>query len=154
MKKIISLFCAAVMCLCVFGGCTTKEANLSQVLDEINSVYNVSGLTKITDTNDLKAYYQIEPEDVKQFAAEISENTSAVPFEVVLVEAVDSTAAQNIISKLSNRYNAIYNMYASYDTNQLDIIKNCTVTSDGNYVTLIVGEDAQSMLDIFYSYIK
>ncbi|MGN1467102.1 MAG: DUF4358 domain-containing protein [Ruminococcus sp.] len=154
MKKIISLVCAAAMCVCLFCSCGAKEVNLSEVLDKINSSCNVSGLTKINDVNDLKTYYQIEPEDVKQFAAEIDENSSDAPVEIVMVEAKDSTAAQNVSTKLTNRYNSIYNMYASYSKDQLAVVEKCQVTTDGNFVTLIVSDKAQSMLDVFYSYIK
>lgn len=154
MKKIISVICAAALCLCLFAGCGAKEVNLTEVLDKINTDYPVSGLTKITDVNDLNSYYQIKPEDVKQFAAEINENSSDAPVEIVLVEAKDSTAAQDIYDKLSNRYNSIYNMYASYSADQIAMVKECKVTMDGNFVSMIVAENAPEMVNVFYSFIK
>lgn len=154
MKRAVSLFCIVSMIICLFCSCTTKEADLSVVLDKINSSCNLSGLTQIADANDLNSYYGIEPDDVKQFAAEIDENSSDAPVEIVMVEAKDSTAAQNVSTKLTNRYNSIYNMYASYSKDQLAVVEKCQVTTDGNFVTLIVSDKAQSMLDIFYSYIK
>ena len=154
MKRAVSLFCIVSMIICLFCSCTTKEADLSVVLDKINSSCNLSGLTQIADANDLNSYYGIEPDDVKQFAAEIDENSSDAPVEIVMVEAKDSTAAQNVSAKLANRYNAIYNMYASYNKEQLAVVEKCQVTTDGNFVTLIVSDKAQSMLDVFYSYIK
>lgn len=154
MKRAVSLFCIVSMIICLFCSCTTKEADLSVVLDKINSSCNLSGLTQIADVNDLNSYYGIEPDDVKQFAAEIDENSSNAPVEIVMVEAKDSTAAQNVSTKLTNRYNSIYNMYASYNKEQLAVVEKCQVTTDGNFVTLIVSDKAQSMLDIFYSYIK
>lgn len=154
MKRAVSLFCIVSMIICLFCSCTTKEADLSVVLDKINSSCNLSGLTQIADVNDLNSYYGIEPDDVKQFAAEIDEKSSDAPVEIVMVEAKDSTSAQNVSAKLANRYNAIYNMYASYNKEQLAVVEKCQVTTDGNFVTLIVSDKAQSMLDIFYSYIK
>lgn len=154
MKRAVSLFCIVSMIICLFCSCTTKEADLSVVLDKINSSCNLSGLTQIADANDLNSYYGIEPDDVKQFAAEIDENSSDAPVEIVMVEAKDSTAAQNVSTKLTNRYNSIYNMYASYSKDQLAVVEKCQVTTDGNFVTLIVSDKAQSMLDVFYSYIK
>ncbi len=154
MKKTLALLCAVVLCLGLFCGCSAKQADLGKVLDDINASCDTSGLTKITDVNDLKTYYQIEPADVKQFAAEINMNSSTAPVEIVLVEAVDSSAAQRVSDCLSNRYNAIYNMYASYSADQLAIIKNCSVTTDGNYVSMIVAEDASKMLDIYNKAIK
>lgn len=156
MKKIISLICVAVICLTVFAGCggAGAEADLSSVLKEMNTEYSVSGVEEITDVNELNAYYQINSDDVKQFAAEISSNSSDDYVEIVLVEANDSTAAQNITTQLTNRYNSIYSQYASYSADQLDMIKSCKVTTDGNFVSMIVSKDAQGMLDIFYKSVK
>ena len=45
-------------------------------------------------------------------------------------------------------------MYASYSAEQLDLIKNCSVTTDGNYVSMIVSKDASGMLEIYNKAIK
>lgn len=154
MKKVITLFCAAVLCVCFFSGCGAKEANLSEVMDKINSSYDVKDLTKLTDVNDLNTYYGIDVKDVKQFAAEINTDSSKAPVEIVLVEANDASAAQNINTKLSARYNSIYSQYASYSAEEVAMVKDCKVTVDGNYVTMIVADKAPEMLEIFYSNIK
>ncbi|MCH5300891.1 MAG: DUF4358 domain-containing protein [Ruminococcus sp.] len=154
MKKIVSILCAAIICLVAFAGCSGQtDVDLKSVLDEMNSAYDTAGLEKITDVNDLNTYYQINPDDVKQFAAEISSSADS-PVEVVLVEAKDATAAQNVTTQLSNRYNSIYSQYASYSPDQLDMVKACKVTTDGNFVSMIVSKDAAGMLDIFYKYVK
>ena len=154
MKKVLSVLCVAVLSLCALCSCGAKEADLTQVMADINAKYDTKELTAVTDVNDLKTYYQIEPADVKQFAAEINENSSDAPVEIVMVEAVDSSAAQRVSSKLTNRYNSIYNMYASYSAEQLDLIKNCSVTTDGNYVSMIVSKDSSGMLEIYNKAIK
>ncbi len=151
MKRIISILCLAVICLAAFAGCSANtNANLQNVLEEINSKYDTAGLEKITDVNDLNTYYQIKADDVKQFAAEISSSSDS-PVEIVMVEANDATAAQNVTTQLTNRYNSIYSQYASYSPDQLDMVKACKVTTDGNFVSLIVSKDSAGMLDIYYN---
>ena len=74
--------------------------------------------------------------------------------EVVLVEATDSDAASRVETALTNRYNSIFQQNASYSAEELDMVKNCKVTKDGNFVTMIIGEKASDMLTMFNDSIK
>ncbi len=152
MKKVISLATALVLCLAVFVGCGAKDVNLSDAMTKINSEYMIS-LQKLSDTDELNKYYNIDTADVKQFAAEIDSNNDA-PVVVILIEAVDSSAADRIESALTTYYNSMVSTYGSYTPEKLDMVKACKVTKDGNFVSLIVSDDASGMLDIYNSYIK
>lgn len=152
MKKVISIVSAFVLCLAIFTGCGAKEVKLSEVMDKINSDFSLS-LQTLESADELNTYYSIDTADVKQFAAEIDPNNNA-PVEIVLVEAVDSDAASRVESALTTRYNAIYSQYSSYTPEQLDMVKACKVTKDGNFVSMIVADKGSEMLDVFYSYVK
>lgn len=152
MKKVISIVSAFVLCLAIFTGCGAKEVKLSEVMDKINSDFSLS-LQKLESADELNTYYSIDTADVKQFAAEIDPNNNA-PVEIVLIEAVDADAATRVESALTTRYNAIYSQYSSYTPEQLDMVKACKVTKDGNFVSMIVADKGSEMLDVFYSYIK
>ncbi len=152
MKKVISIASALVLCLAIITGCGAKEVKLSEVMDKINSDFSLS-LQKLESADELNTYYSIDTADVKQFAAEIDPNNNA-PVEIVLVEAVDADAASRVESALTTRYNAIYSQYSSYTPEQLDMVKACKVTRDGNYVSMIVADKGSEMLNVFYSYVK
>ena len=152
MKKVISLATVLVLCLAMFAGCGSKDVKLSEAMDKINNDYSLS-LQTLSSTDDLSKYYNINADDVKQFAAEIDSNNDA-PVEIVLVEAVDSTAAGNIETALTTRYNSIVSQYSSYTPEKLDMVKDCKVTKDGNFVSLIVADNASDILDTYYSFIK
>lgn len=152
MKKVISIVSAFVLCLAIFTGCGAKEVKLSEVMDKINSDFSLS-LQKLDSADELNTYYSIDTADVKQFAAEIDPNNNA-PVEIVLIEAVDADAATRVESALTTRYNAIYSQYSSYTPEQLDMVKACKVTKDGNFVSMIVADKGSEMLDVFYSYVK
>lgn len=152
MKKVISLATALVLCLAIFVGCGAKEVNLSEVMDKINADSSLS-LQTLESADDLNTYYSIETADVKQFAAEIDSNNNA-PVEIVLVEAVDSSAADRVESALTTRYNAIISQYSSYTPEKLDMVKACKVTKDGNFVSMIVADNASEMLNVYYEYVK
>ncbi len=152
MKKVISIASALVLCLAIITGCGAKEVKLSEVMDKINSDFSLS-LQKLESADELNTYYSIDTADVKQFAAEIDPNNNA-PVEIVMIEAVDADAASRVESALTTRYNAIYSQYSSYTPEQLDMVKACKVTKDGNYVSMIVADKGSEMLDVFYSYVK
>lgn len=152
MKKVISIVSAFVLCLAIFTGCGAKEVKLSEVMDKINSDFSLS-LQKLESADELNTYYSIDTADVKQFAAEIDPNNNA-PVEIVMIEAVDADAAARVESALTTRYNAIYSQYSSYTPEQLDMVKACKVTKDGNFVSMIVADKGAEMLDVFYSYVK
>lgn len=152
MKKAITIAASLVLCLMFFAGCGAKEANLNEVMDKINSEYQLS-LQAFSSVDDLNKYYSINPSDVKQFAAEIDSNNDK-PVVIIMVEAVDSSAAENVEKALTNYYNSIISTYSSYSAENLEMVKSCKVTKDGNFVSLIVASDAQGMLDIYNSFIK
>ncbi len=152
MKKVISIVSALVLCLAVFAGCGAKEVKLSEVMNKLNSEFSLS-LKALESADDLNKYYSINTADVKQFAAEIDPNNNA-PVEIVLVEATNADAAGKIETALTNRYKSIYSQYSSYTPEKLSMVKDCKVTKDGNFVTMIVADKAPEMLEAFYKFIK
>ena len=107
MKKVISIAVALVLCLSIFAGCGAKEVNLADLMDKMNSEYSVDA-TKYETKDDMYKYYNINADDIKQFAAEVGKSdTDSKNTEVVLVEATDSDAASRVETALTNRYNSI-----------------------------------------------
>ncbi len=152
MKKVISFATIIFMCISMLTGCGASDVKLEEVMEKINSDFSLS-LTQLESADELKTYYSISPDDVKQFAAEIDSNNNA-PVEIVMIEAVDSTAADNIEQALTTRYNSIYSQYSSYSTDRLDVVRNSKVTKDGNFVSMIVAEKSSEMLEVYYQYVK
>ena len=152
MKRFFALVLAAVMAVSVFAGCGGGGKDLKETMKTINSTYSLS-LKELENKDDLKKYYSINPDSVKQFAAEIDSNNNA-PVEIVLVEAKDSAAADEVEKALGGRYNSIISQYASYTPEKLDMVKSCKVSKDGNYVSLIVAENGPEILKTFQDSIK
>ena len=151
MKRIIALVIAAIMSVSVLAGCG-GGSDLNKVMSDINSTYSLN-LKTLESKDDLSKYYSIKPESVKQFAAEIDSNNNA-PVEIIMVEATDANAATEIEKALAARYNSIVSQYASYTPETLDMVKNCKVTKDGNYVSLIVADNAAEILQKYQDSIK
>ena len=167
MKRFIALALAALMSVAVLAGCggssessktestassgdasQASNVDLNAVLDKLNSD-NGLDMTKVEDVTKLKRYYQIAAEDVKQFAAENDKSDPNAPIEIVLIEAVDADAAGRVESALNTRYASVLNTYTSYTPDKVDMVKACKVTKDGNFVTLIIADNAEAMVKAF-----
>lgn len=152
MKKVATLLSVLILCLTMLAGCGSTNVDLSEVMNKINTDFNLS-LKTLENVDDLNTYYSIDTADVKQFAAELDANANA-PQEIVMVEAVDADAASRVETALSNRYNSIYGIFKSYSPEQASIVEESKVTKDGNFVSMIVAENSADMLKVYYEFVK
>lgn len=173
MKRIIALALAAMMSAAVIAGCSesaesksdagssassaasseASKVDLNTVLDKINTENDLS-LDKIDDVKKLKRYYGIDEADVKQFAGETDKSDPNAPIEIVLIEGKDAAAAGRIESALNTRYGSVLNTYTSYSPDKVDMVKACKVTKDGNFVSMIIADNAPTMVKTFQDSIK
>ena len=154
MKKVFlavisAMIIALCMCSCGNSGSGTastaaKEINLSEVISTINSG-SPNKMELIESVDDLNKYYSISKEDVKSFGAEIDKSG------IDEVEAVDADAASRIQAKLQQRYNSKKQQGASYSPEDLQIIKNCSVKTNGNIVSMIISSNAGAMEEVLNS---
>lgn len=156
MKRFISATLAALILVLALAGCGGKSVDLKNVMKDVNSKYSdaTKGLKELSEVADLDKYYSIPEKNVKQFAAEINPDTSTAPVEVVLVEAVDKTASDEVKKALDARYQSIYSTYSSYSSEQVELVKKCKVTQEGNFVTMVVASDYDGIMEIVNAAIK
>lgn len=161
MKKVIFSFAAILMCLLMFTACgggentpeTTAPAkadiSLTEALDKINTEFFDGGSAmKLIESEDkIEAYYGISPDDVTEFAAEVSKNSATEIDEVVLVKAVDSDAAKRIAECLELRLQTQKDLCASYSPELLAVADKCSVRTEGNIVTLIICDNFSEVSD-------
>ena len=151
MKKPISLLLLTLLLPVLMIGCGSRKAvDLTALLSDIDSTVGVAEneMKTLTDVSDLDVYYGIAEDDVKQFAAQIRNDSSTAPVEIVLVEAVDVDAAERVNTALQRRYHSIVSTYASYSPEQLSMAKECGVTVSGNYVMMAVSDHYDEMMKI------
>ena len=144
MKKILTVITAAVLVMALLAACGAKNVDLGSLLDTINSTYGLSNMKIVEDTDGLNRYYQIAPENVKQFAAEIA--SSAKDYnEIVIVEATDSKAADSIKPLLEARLRSQLSNAKSYDAEQVSMIEACKVKVSGSFVYMVIGEKQEEI---------
>lgn len=148
MKKILSivLLIALVFTLSACGGKKDKavSANLPEVLAKFGFGEDMMTLSE----GDMLDLYFIDAKDMKQFAGAIS-MTGIDCEEVVLVEAVDADAANRVKAQLDQRYQTKLNETENYLPDEYAIIKTCSVSVKGNYVAMIVAENAADLVKIY-----
>lgn len=158
MKKVISLVLVALVAVAVFAGCggsgdNAKSVALNAVLDTINTE-NGLAMEKVTDAKMVKRYYNVEEADMKQFAVEMDKSDPNAPVEIVLIEAVDGDAAGRIETALNTRLNSVLSTYTSYTPEKVGMVKACKVTKDGNFVSLIIADNAAAMVQTYRNSLK
>ena len=153
MKRVFSIAMILALALCIFAGCSSSDDNsaadvkLSDVLSSVNEKYPdaVKGLTELKAASDLTRYYEIEEDEVEDFAAEINTDSSKAALEIVIVK---TDKPEGVKQKLDIRYQAILSQYASYSADQLKMAKDGGVEATGDYVYHVVAEDSKGIMDI------
>ena len=140
MKRFFTILTAALLIVAALTACSgAKSKDLKAVMDKINTDQQLTGLKQIESTDDLNRYYQIEAASVKQFAAELS--SSATDYtEIILIEAVDQSAADSIKKQLDLRLRNQLSNAKSYAANQVAMIEACEAKETGSFVTLVIGD--------------
>ena len=153
MKKFVSilLLVALVLTLAACGG--KKEPAAAVNLGDVLAKFSLGEEMMALGESDLLDLYGINAADVKQFAGAV--NTSGIKCdEIVLIEAVDADAASRVKTALDTRYQAKLNEMENYLPDEYAIVKECQVTSSGNFVAMIVGPTAAELTKIYTGIVK
>lgn len=150
MKKTIVCIISAMLILCALCACgeeQKKDPDFKSVTQSISEKYDFSKLYSVADKEELCLVYGLEENDVSDYFAKYS-LTGVDSQEIVLIEAVDDSAADRIKSALDIRYNSKLNEAASYSPEQLELVKKCSVEKNGKIVSLIVDSDAEAIKSV------
>ena len=161
MKRLLSLTAAvlALAMMLALAGCNggdgekkdpvqTKTVDLVALRDQMLADNNITDSVNV-DVEGLQSAYQIDPETVANVGAFNATSGAAFPQEVVMVQAVDETAAADIAKKLEGRLSNIAEQAASYDPDSQALAEKCKVVTDGVYVGMFFSEHYDTMVSAF-----
>lgn len=165
MKKILAVISAALMILS-FAACNKTDNNndtnesasssaevsvaTADIMNEIrNGGYLPAENMELT-ANNMDDYYGIDASEIKQCSVVL--NSSGWQDELIIIEAVDSNAADNIETLLNNHIQNQCDAMRDYDAQMYDIVSKCTVETNGNYIALFISADYVTLNNIFNSY--
>ena len=155
MKKVLAVTISMLFVLLAFAGCgsdnTGADVELSKVLADINDNGGLSSMKTITNTTDLQKQFDIDPESVSDFVAEVSED-SEFPTTIVVTKAVDEDSLSAINEKLNTYLNDKLSNAQSYNKDQVSVIEKCEVKDNGLYSMLVIAEDYEKIEGIIENY--
>ena len=130
----------------------TESVNLSEVRSDIITKAGIADAMLI-ETSAMAKLYGISESGVKQSAGFVT-MSGTFPHEIIMIEAVDSSSADDIENALSKKLNEVLNQSKSYDAKNYELAQQCRVNRKGNYVSLFLSPDYEAMLSVYNSYIK
>lgn len=155
MKKILAVTFSVLFILFAFAGCgsdsDSSNVELSKILADINDNGGLSSMKTITNTTDLQKQFDVDPEGVAEFIAEVSDSGD-FPTTVVVIKANDEEALSAINDKLGTYLNDKLSNAQSYNQDQVSTIKECTVQENGLYSMLVIAENHSDIEDIISKY--
>lgn len=96
----------------------------------------------------LKRNFGIEADDITDFAGAVC-TQGKDQTEIIFVKAKDEAAVASIKEKLENERQSKINVTKNYNPDQLQMIENASVETDGLTVYLVLAEDADNIVKIF-----
>ena len=128
-----------------------EEIDLAVVRDDILSTLGIED-PFLLDTDALLNLYGITPEQVKQSASFVT-MAGTFPDEIILVEAVDETAAASIAEALQRRLDEVMVQSKSYDAENYAAAQACRVRTNGLFVSLILSPRHDEIAAVYEEFV-
>ena len=129
---------------------TGKTVDLAALRTQFVTDYSLTDVLEV-ETEGLNNLYGITEDMVKNSASFSASSGAAFAQEVVMVEAVDESAAATVAEKLETRLSTIAEQAASYDPDSLALAAKCKVVTDGVYVGMFFSSHYDDMAAAFQS---
>ena len=97
----------------------------------------------------LASVYGIDPGQIVSAVGYNASANGAFPQEIVLIQAADEAAVQEIQDRLSGRLDSIAEQAASYDPESQALAETCAVVTQGEYVGLFFSEHYDALVAAF-----
>ena len=130
------------------GDTQSSEVDLAALRTQILTDCGITDSVNV-ETDALNNLYGITADQVAKRACFNATSGAAFPQEVVMIQAVDASAASDIAAKLESRLNTIAETAASYDPTSLELAENCPVVTNGVYVGMFFSSHYDDMVAAF-----
>lgn len=155
MKKFIAISMVFVLITAMFTmltSCTggeTKNPAVADIVKAITEKYPMDeDMTQVTSENLIANTYGFESDEYSDLAIYLKSSGVEMD-EITIVKAADSSKVAGIKEKLENHLNNQLVSTKDYLPEQYAIIEKCSVVTKGDYVCLIISENAEEMVKIF-----
>lgn len=132
---------------------SNEKSELQTVLEKVKSEVKLPDDMVDFDARRLKRVFGITEEQAADFAGAICTD-GLKQDEIIFVKAKDEAAVKDIADRLQNDWQSKYNVIKNYDPDQVEIIENAKVETNGLYASLVISADAEKIKSIFNEIIK
>ena len=148
-------FIATVLIVFSLAGCSAKKTKLPPPPEMFAAIAEKVELPEMVELpiDWFYDYYGIKPE---QFSDAISYSCVSVmlPDEIVIIEAINSDEADDILAKLTTRLSMKENAAMNYFTETVASIQNGVIRQDSLTVSLLVSSDIEAILKVYDEKLK
>ena len=154
MKRTIALLLAVVCVLGVLsdcGGGKKKELDPNAFVDELLASAKFKDSLNKLDDPVIPLLYGLDSADYSE--AIVYAGTAATAEELAVLKAVDDAAAERLLTALRERVDHQIEVYQSYGPAQAMTLQNGVVERSGDYVVMVICEDAEGARKICDKYL-
>lgn len=127
-------------------GESSSSGDLKAVYNEIASTVSLPDMVELNDRM-LERKYGLTSETVADYAGGL-DSSGVGQDEIVLIKAADESNVADIQNALQTYYDSKLAQQENYNPEEAEKIRNCSVETNGLYVTLIVSNDADQITEI------
>ncbi len=124
----------------------TSDSELNGVFAKIKDSVELPDMVELND-NLLMRYYGLSADAVSDYAGGV-DSSGVGQDEIVLMKAADESQVDTVVQALQTRYDSKLSQQENYNPDEAEKIRNCSVETNGLYVTLIISNDASTITDI------
>lgn len=129
-----------------------ETKTLAQIQAEIKTAVSASGAMDL-DAGAISSLYGIESGDMVQAVGfVVMEGT--FPHEAIMVEAKNAEAAARVENLLKVKHTSFVEQSKGYDAENYALAQKCKVVRNGNYISMFLTPDYETMQAVFKKYIK
>ena len=154
-NRLFALLLTGILSLSLLAACgkkdDAKEIDIPALWTTITEKVELPDLMELDDTT-LKDIYGIDPADLESYTARIPfMNVQATEFFIAKVKEGQLDAVKEAISK---RQAALDEQWSQYLPDQLELVKNYKLVTNGDYIMFAVTEYADEVVEEFNTYTK
>lgn len=127
---------------------STEASVLKTALERVKTEVSLPEDMSDFDEKRLKRVFGITNEQAEDFSGAICTD-GLKQDEFIYVKAKDEDSVKVIADKLQNDWQSKYNVIKNYDPDQVEIIENAKVETNGLYVSLVISSDAEKIKSIY-----
>lgn len=146
MKKIMNLLAVTAIC-CLFIGCGDSTNNVSESISTIYSGIAPMADGTLVEMNDsyISNYYGIEVSDLSEYVFAQSDDPKSA--ETIIIFSCDDKAKRKTYQEaINNAVNQKYEELTNYNLpDEAKLVKEAKVKRSGNFVYLVISDNADDM---------